>query len=108
MRSWTAAIGHAPRPAEAWPLVAHAAGELEAVFAWRNGHPVSVGSFLADVTATAAALPATGHVLNACHDRYLFAVGLAACARRGILTLLPPARTPGVIAQLRADAADLV
>jgi acyl-coenzyme A synthetase/AMP-(fatty) acid ligase len=53
-------------------------------------------------------LPATAHVLNACEDRYLFAVSLAACMQRGIVTLLPPARTPGVIAHLRSDATDLV
>lgn len=105
---WSAAIGRAPTPEEAWPLVAHAIDALDAVFAWRHGRSISVAGFLADVAAVSAGLPATGHVLNACADRYLFAVSLAACAQRGIVTLLPPARTPGVIAHLREDAPDLV
>ena len=78
------------------------------MFAWRAGRPISVAGFLHDVAAVAAGLPATAHVLNACSDRYLFAVSLAACMQRGIVTLLPPARTPGVIAHLRSDATDLV
>jgi acyl-coenzyme A synthetase/AMP-(fatty) acid ligase len=108
MGKWHAALRDAPRPAEAWPLVAHDEGELDRVFAWRAGRPISAAQFLHDVAAVAAGLPATGHVLNACGDRYLFAVSLAACMQRGIVTLLPPARTPGVIAHLRGDATDLV
>lgn len=108
MGKWHAALCGAPISSEAWPLVAHDDGELDRVFAWRAGRPISVASFLHDVAAVAAGLPATAHVLNACGDRYLFAVSLAACMQRGIVTLLPPARTPGVIAHLRSDAADLV
>jgi acyl-coenzyme A synthetase/AMP-(fatty) acid ligase len=91
-----------------WPLVAHSSAELDAVFAWRHGRAISVAGFLADVAAVSAGLPACRHVLNACFDRYLFAVSLAACAQRGVMTLLPPARTPGVIAHLRTTAPDLV
>jgi len=108
MGKWHAALRDVPRPAEAWPLVAHDEGELNRVFAWRAGRPISVAQFLHDVAAVGAGLPATAHVLNACGDRYLFAVSLAACMQRGIVTLLPPARTPGVIAHLRSDATDLV
>lgn len=108
MGKWHAALRDAPRPAEAWPLVAHDESEFDRVFAWRAGRPISVAQFLHDVAAVAAGLPATAHVLNACGDRYLFAVSLAACMQRGIVTLLPPARTPGVIAHLRSDATDLV
>ena len=108
MGNWQAALSDAPLPAEAWPLVAHDEGELDRVFAWRAGRPISVAGFLHDVATVAAGLPATAHVLNACGDRYLFAVSLAACMQRGIVTLLPPARTPGVIAHLRSDATDLV
>jgi acyl-coenzyme A synthetase/AMP-(fatty) acid ligase len=78
------------------------------VFAWRAGRPISVAQFLHDVAAVAAGLSATAHVLNACGDRYLFAVSLAACMQRGIVTLLPTARTPGVIAHLQSSATDLV
>lgn len=108
MGNWHAALCDAPLPAEAWPLVAHDDGELDRVFAWRAGRPISIASFLHDVAAVAAGLPATAQVLNACGDRYLFAVSLAACMRRGIVTLLPPARTPGVIAHLRSNETDLV
>ena len=108
MRSWSVALGHVPGPEEAWPLVAHAGGELDRTFGWRAGQPISVAAFLHDVATAAGELPSTAHVLNACSDRYLFAVSLAACAQRGIVTLLPPARTPGVIAYLRTDAPDLV
>lgn len=108
MGKWHAALCNASGPSEAWPLVAHDDGELDRVFGWRAGRPISVASFLHDVAAVAAGLPATAHVLNACGDRYLFAVSLAACMQRGIVTLLPPTRTPGVIAHLRSNASDLV
>ena len=108
MGNWAAALNAPPQPADAWPLVAHGPGGLDRTFAWRGGHPISVAGFLHDVAAVAARLPSTAHVLNACSDRYLFAVSLAAGMQRGIVTLLPPARTPGVIAHLRAEAPDLV
>src|SRR5512139_2956417 len=108
MADWAATLNRAPQPAEAWPLVAHGTAALDRTFAWRDGAPVSVARFLVDVASVAARLPSTAHALNACSDRYLFAVSLAACMQRGIVTLLPPARTPGVIAHLRAEAPDLV
>ncbi len=108
MDNWEAALRDAPRPAEAWPLVAHDPAALDRVFAWRGGRSISVAEFLQDAATVAARLPATRHVLNACSDRYHFIVSLAACMQRGIITLLPPARTPGVIAHLRNDAPDLV
>jgi acyl-coenzyme A synthetase/AMP-(fatty) acid ligase len=107
MGNWSAALNGAPQPTDAWPLLAHGSGALESTFAWRGGRPMSVAGFLRDVAAVAARLPPTTHVLNACSDRYLFAVSLAAGMQRGMVTLLPPARTPGVIAHLRAEAPDL-
>jgi acyl-coenzyme A synthetase/AMP-(fatty) acid ligase len=108
MANWADALNRAPQPAEAWPLVAHGMAALDRTFAWRDGAPISVARFLVDVATVAARLPSTAHALNACSDRYQFAVSLAASMQRGIVTLLPPARTPGVIAHLRADAPDLV
>jgi acyl-coenzyme A synthetase/AMP-(fatty) acid ligase len=108
MGNWAAALNAPPLPADAWPLVAHGAVGLDRTFAWRGGRPISVAGFLNDIAWVAARLPSTAHALNACSDRYLFAVSLAACMRHGIVTLLPPARTPGVIAHLRAEAPDLV
>jgi len=49
-----------------------------------------------------------GHVLNACADRYHFAVGLAASLVSGKVSLLPSTHTPEVIRQLTALAPDLV
>jgi acyl-coenzyme A synthetase/AMP-(fatty) acid ligase len=60
------------------------------------------------VTRVAAALPAAGHVLNVCADRYRFTVGFAAGLVRGLVSLLPPTRTPEVIAQLRVFAPDAI
>lgn len=108
MGSWDSALERDPQPAEQWPLIAHHPNELNRPFAWRDGQPIRAADFLRDAAAAAARLPATAHVLNACTDRYLFAVALAASLQRGLVTLLPPARTPGVLAHLRAEAPDLV
>jgi acyl-coenzyme A synthetase/AMP-(fatty) acid ligase len=64
--------------------------------------------FLADVARVAAALGGGAHVLNACADRYHFAVGLGASLASGKVSLLPSTRTPQVIAQLASFAPDLV
>ncbi|HET7755813.1 MAG TPA: AMP-binding protein, partial [Steroidobacteraceae bacterium] len=66
------------------------------------------GQFLDDVARTAARRGAGAPVLNACADRYHFAVGFAASLVRGKLSLLPSTRTPEVIAQLRRLAPDVV
>jgi len=47
-------------------------------------------------------------VLNACADRYHFAVGLAACLTTGKVSLLPSTHTPEVIRQLGVFAPDAV
>ena len=47
------------------------------------------------------------HVINVCVDRYLFAVGLAACLLTRKVCLLPPTRTPEVIRQLAAFVPDV-
>jgi acyl-coenzyme A synthetase/AMP-(fatty) acid ligase len=56
----------------------------------------------------AGALGPGAHVLNACADRYHFAVGLAACLVTDKVSLLPSTHTPEVMRQLRRFAADLV
>jgi acyl-coenzyme A synthetase/AMP-(fatty) acid ligase len=60
--------------------------------AWHAGRPVSVGEFLADVAAVAAALPAHGDAINLCEDRYAFLVAFCAVICRGQANLLPPSR----------------
>lgn len=73
---------------------------------YRDGAPVTAGQFLVQVEQLAAALGPGGHVLNACADRYRFAVGLAASVLTGKVSLLPSTRTPEVVSQLRRFAPD--
>jgi len=56
----------------------------------------------------AAQLPPTAHVLNACTDRYRFAVGFAAALVSGRVSLLPSTHTPAVIRELALFAPDAV
>ncbi|WP_432260774.1 AMP-binding protein [Cupriavidus sp. TMH.W2] len=86
------------------PIVAHASPED--IIAWAHGRPVTVRQFLADAASLAAALPAGGHVFNACADRYRFTVGLCAALLAGKATLLPPSHTPEMVRQLLAFAPD--
>ena len=65
------------------------------------------GQFLADAAALAAHLPAGRHVINACADRYRFAVGVAGALLAGKVSLLPPSHTPEVLRHLRAFAPDV-
>ncbi len=74
--------------------------------AYRAGQPISVRHFLGDVARVAAALPAGGHVLNVCADRYRFTVGLAASLSQEKVSLLPSTHTPEVIRQLSEFAPD--
>lgn len=76
------------------------------VIAWRDGKPVSRARFLRDVLDAANMLPAHGHVINVCNDRYHFMVGFAAATLRGQISLLPPSRVPGVVIGIAAEYAD--
>lgn len=87
------------------PLIAHTAPD--AVLAWRHDVAVSAGQFLHDVERLAALMPAGGHVLNLCRDRYRFAVGFAAAIVARKVSLLPPAHTPEMVRQLRGHTPDL-
>ena len=98
----------APRHSTAsprYPLIAPRAAE--ALVATRRGTPVTAERFMHDVRRVAAALPAGGHVLNFCADRYRFATVFCAAVLRGQTTLLPPTTTPNVIAAMRAFAPDV-
>jgi acyl-coenzyme A synthetase/AMP-(fatty) acid ligase len=86
------------------PLLAH--GSPGSVVAYRGGMPITARQFIADARALAALLPAGAHVLNACADRYRFAVGFAACLIAGKTSLLPPTHVPEVIRHLRCFAPD--
>jgi acyl-coenzyme A synthetase/AMP-(fatty) acid ligase len=72
----------------------------QAVFAWRERQPVSVGQFLRDVAQLASLLPAQRHILNLCRDRYHFVVGFCAALLRQHVSLLPPSQAPDLIEQL--------
>ncbi len=90
---------------DAYPLLTH--DTPDAVMAWRHGQPVTVAQFLADVARLAAALPPGGYVLNACADRYRFAVGLCAALVTCKISLLPPTHAPETIRQMQAFAPDV-
>jgi acyl-coenzyme A synthetase/AMP-(fatty) acid ligase len=62
------------------------------VIAWRDGQPVTVERFLADVGALASRLPEAPAAVNLCEDRYAFLVAFAALLVRGQTNLLPPSR----------------
>lgn len=86
-------------------LIAHASPD--GIIAYRAGVPVRAATFLAHVHALVDDLPPAGHVLNACQDRYLFAVGVAAAMLRGSVSLLPPSQTPEMLAALQRFAPDV-
>ena len=76
--------------------------------AYRGGTPIRAGEFLVDVARAVPALGSGSHVLNVCADRYLFAVGFAACLVSGKVSLLPSTHTPEVIRQLSQFAPDVI
>ena len=78
------------------------------MIAYRAGTPILVPQFLADVQRVTAILGSSRHVLNACADRYHFAVGFAASLTSGKVSLLPSTHTPDVVRQLAAFAPDVV
>lgn len=88
-----------------FPLITHP--QANSVFAWRNGEPISAAQFLSDVAALVRLLPAGRHMLNACADRYRFAVGLAAALVSQKICLLPSTQTPEVIRQMQHFASDV-
>ena len=83
------------------------AGDLDAPFAIRAGTAISRRRFLADASALAERLPASGAMLNLATDRYRFAVGFAAALLRGHTSLLPPNHVADTVARLRARFADV-
>ncbi|RQS08068.1 beta-hydroxyacyl-ACP dehydratase [Burkholderia sp. Bp9002] len=87
-----------------YPLVFHSSPDQ--TIAWRDGTPVTVRAFVIDVARVTAALPAGGHVLNVCRDRYRFTVGLCAALVAGKVSLLPPSLAPDAVRQLAAFAPD--
>lgn len=87
------------------PLISH--NSLNETIAWRNGTAISVEQFLADVQHLLDLLPAGKHILNVCHDRYHFTVGLAAAIISNKISVLPPTHTPEMLRQLQIFADDV-
>lgn len=91
---------------DALPLLPDApADSLAAV---HTGEAVSRARFLQHVSDVAAALPASGSVLNLCRDRYLFAVGLFAAVWRGLPSLLPNNTAAETLQRLRSQSPELI
>jgi acyl-coenzyme A synthetase/AMP-(fatty) acid ligase len=97
-------IPSGPSLMQTFPLVFHASPDQ--TLAWRDGAPVSVRAFLADVRRVAAALPEGGHVFNVCADRYRFTVSLCATLVSGRISLLPSTHTPEMVRALASFAPD--
>ena len=74
--------------------------------AWRDRRVVTVGQFLADVSALAAQLPVAQAAVNLCDDRYAFLVAFAALLARGQTNLLPPSRAAHAIDETLAAHPD--
>jgi len=100
-----ATLRQRPEPRPGIPLIAHS--RADAIVAYRGGVAVRAAEFLADVMSVARHLPSGKHVLNACADRYRFAVGFSAALVAGKVSLLPSTHTPEVIRQLTVFAPDV-
>lgn len=88
-----------------YALISHTCGDD--ILAWRYGEIITVRQYLGDVKQLAASLPPGKHMLNACSDRYHFAVGLGAALLTQKISLLPPTHTPEMMRQLRSLAPDV-
>ena len=88
-----------------YPLISHNRGDD--ILAWRHGEMITVHRYLADVRQLAAALPPGKHMLNACSDRYHFAVGLGAALLTRKISLLPPTHSPEMMRQLQVQSPDV-
>jgi acyl-coenzyme A synthetase/AMP-(fatty) acid ligase len=87
-----------------FPLITHP--RADSIIAWRDGTPITAARFLSDVAQLCKQLPAGMHMLNACHDRYRFTVGLAAALVSRKVSLLPSTQTPEMIHQMAQFAPD--
>lgn len=69
---------------------------------------ITVGEFAADIATCAENLPPRRYVINACTDRYHFAVAFFAAIVRRQVNLLPARRDPAGIEAVRRDYGDCV
>jgi len=87
-----------------FPILSHP--HPEDTVALCAGHPVSRRLFVAQARALAAAFPPGGHLLNACTDRYRFAVTLVAGMLSQRVNLMPSTYTAETARELAGFAAD--
>ena len=85
-------------------LSRHLPGGIVAI---RGNTRIDTAAFGRDVAALAALLPDKPHLVNLVQDRYRFMVGFAAALKRGQVTLMPSANTPGMLQDLAEDYTDL-
>ncbi len=69
---------------------------------WRPDGPVAATRVLAQAQALARRLPPAPNLVNLCSDRGHFLIGFCAALIAGRTTLLPPSRTPQVLAEIAA------
>jgi acyl-coenzyme A synthetase/AMP-(fatty) acid ligase len=81
-------------------LIPFVAGQI---VAWYRGESLRAERFAAHAVQVAAALPPALYLINACADRYHFAVGLAAAMLRGQISLLPSSTAPRLVQELSVD-----
>jgi acyl-coenzyme A synthetase/AMP-(fatty) acid ligase len=81
-------------------LIPFVAGQIVACY---RGQALRAEHFAAHAEQVAAALPQGQYLINACVDRYHFAVGLAAAMLRGQISLLPSSTAPRLVRELAAD-----
>ena len=77
------------------------------IFASVGGAQISVGEFLADVSACAESLPKQRYLVNLCAQRYAFSVAFFAAALRGQTNLLPTKRSNSSWPDLRREFGDI-
>jgi len=82
--------------------------DLDAVVAWGPQGPRRLRDLLADARALLHCLPAGGHLLNVCQDRYHFAVGFVAGLLGGRISLQPASQSPETLHRIRAAHPDVV
>lgn len=76
--------------------------QASSVFALRDGLAISQQQYLTDVLQLKSNLSGVA-VINACSDRYLFAVGFAAAVLSRSISLLPPAKNYAAIAGIASE-----
>ncbi|HTX25321.1 MAG TPA: AMP-binding protein [Steroidobacteraceae bacterium] len=76
--------------------------DAERPILWVRDRPVTVAEFSRNVARVAAALPASGYLVNLCEHRDRFLTAYAAALARGHTSLMPPSRAEEVIAEVEA------